>query len=389
MGIVLRGLTWDHPRGYAPLVAGAAEYAGTHPGLEIQWDRRSLRDFGEARIETPAGKHDLLIIDHPFVGYASAHEVLTDLAPFVSQAESNQFATDSVGPSWESYWYDGGLWALPIDAATQVASYRPDLMRDFFAPVPATFDEVLDLGKKARSAGKFIIVPACPTDAISMVFSLSASLGYPVAEDAAPFLPNEVAREVLDRLHALISVAHPKSVEWNPIEVYDHMVADSDTLYCPYGFGYTNYSRLGTMVQLKFADAPAAIRDRPSATMLGGAGVAVSYGSAHQAEAIAYAKWLVSPEHQRGTYFREGGQPASLAVWKDDSADATAGGFFSGTMRTLESAYLRPRFNGFVEFFEAAGIEINKCLRGQVTDSNLIPWLNQCYAKQCKVEMEG
>jgi multiple sugar transport system substrate-binding protein len=386
MDTVLKGLTWDHPRGYAPLVAGAAEYVSAHPGLEIHWGRRSLRDFGEAPIERLIGDYDLLIVDHPFVGFASAHEVLTNLGPFVSQAERERLAADSVGPSWESYWYDGGLWALPIDAATQVASYRPDLLRDFAATIPATFDEVLDLGRRTRSAGKSIIVPACATDAVSMVFSLSASFGHPIAEDADPFLPDEVGRKVLDRLHALISIAHPRSVDWNPIQVYDHMVADSDTVYCPYGFGYTNYSRKETVVPLKFVDAPAATQDRPAATMLGGAGVAVSYGSAHPEEAIAYAKWLASPEHQRGTYFRAGGQPASLAAWQDPVTDAAAGGFFSGTLKTLQSAYLRPRFNGFVKFFEAAGAEINKCLRGQVSDSKLVALVNERYAKQREVE---
>jgi multiple sugar transport system substrate-binding protein len=116
--------------------------------------------------------------------------------------------------------------------------------------------------------------------------------------------------------------------------------------------------------------------------MLGGTGVAVSKLSAHPSEAIAYAKWLASPEHQRGLYFREGGQPASLAAWSDSAVNAEADGFFSGTLETLQSAYLRPRFDGFVRFFEAAGIEINRCLRGDVTNAALIRWLNKGYATQ-------
>jgi multiple sugar transport system substrate-binding protein len=51
LGIVLKGLTWDHPRGYAPLLGGVPEYEGQNPELEIQWDRRTLREFGEAPIE--------------------------------------------------------------------------------------------------------------------------------------------------------------------------------------------------------------------------------------------------------------------------------------------------------------------------------------------------
>jgi multiple sugar transport system substrate-binding protein len=54
--------------------------------------------------------------------------------------------------------------------------------------------------------------------------------------------------------------------------------------------------------------------------------------------------------------------------------------FFSGTLQTLQTAYLRPRFDGFVRFFEAAGIEINRCLRRQVNDADLIRWLNEDYA---------
>ena len=137
METVLTGLTWDHPRGYAPLIGGAPEYEKLNPGLKIRWDRRTLREFGEAPIEQYIDRYDLLIVDHPFVGYAAAHEALMNLAPFLSEAEKLQMAADSVGPSWESYWYRDGLWALPIDAATQVASYRPDLLRQFSSEVPA------------------------------------------------------------------------------------------------------------------------------------------------------------------------------------------------------------------------------------------------------------
>ena len=382
MEITLKGLTWDHPRGYAPLLGGAAEYEKEHPEIKIHWDRRTLREFGEAPIEPYLDRYDLLIVDHPFVGFAAAHWALVNLAPSISEAEKLHFAADSLGPSWESYWYGAGLWAFPIDAATQVASYRSDLLLKLSPAVPNTFDGVLELGKKVRKAGKYIVVPACPTDAVSLFFTLSANLGYPIPEERELFVDDSVAAEVLDRLHALIALAHPRSVEWNPIQTYDFMTSGSDAVYCPYGFGYSNYSRVGNSVRLKFTNAPAAGQRGCAGAMLGGTGVAISKFSAHQSEAIAYAKWLVSPEHQRGTYFREGGQPASLAAWTDSSVNAIADGFFSGTLQTLQAAYLRPRFDGFVRFFEASGIQINRCLRGEVEDGALIRWLNEWYATQ-------
>ena len=382
MGITLNGLTWDHPRGYAPLVGGISEYEKQHPEIKIHWDRRTLREFGEAPIEQYLDRYDLLIVDHPFVGFAAAHSALVDLAPCISEVEKLHFAADSVGPSWESYWYGGGLWAFPVDAATQVASYRPDLLLALSPAVPNTFDDVLKLGKKARKAGKYIAVPACPTDAISLFFTLSANLGYPIPEERELFVDDSVGAEVLDRLHAIIALAHPNSVGWNPIQVYDFMINSSDAVYCPYGFGYSNYSRIGNVVRLKFTNAPAAGQRGCAGTMLGGTGVAISKLSTHQAEAIAFAKWLTSPEHQRGAYFREGGQPASLSAWTDSSVNVAADGFFSDTLQTLQTAYVRPRFDGFVRFFEAAGIEINRCLRGEAKDAALIRWLNQRYATQ-------
>ena len=185
-------------------------------GLKIRWDRRSLREFGEAPIENYIDRYDLIIVDHPFVGFAAAHEVLVELAPFLSETDKSRFAADSVGPSWESYWYRGGLWALPIDAATQVASCLPDLMEELDSPIPRTLDEVLNLGTKARKAGKWIIVPACSTDAISM-FSTSAGLrATSIAEESDLFVEVAVGQAVLSRLHALISTAHPRSRRLEP-----------------------------------------------------------------------------------------------------------------------------------------------------------------------------
>src|SRR6201984_2241782 len=212
---ILKGLTWDHPRGYSPLIKGASEYESLHPGLRIHWDRRTLREFGEAPIEQYLDRYDLIVMDHPFVGFAAAHDALVDLGRYLTEVEKEAFAHDSVGLSWESYCYANGIWALPIDAATQVASYRPDLLLQLSAIPPRTFDEIVQLGHKARASGKFIAVAACPIDAISLFFTLTANLGHPIAENADPFVDPRDAKEVLDRMHALIAIAHPNSTAWN------------------------------------------------------------------------------------------------------------------------------------------------------------------------------
>ena len=51
---VLRGVTWDHPRGFDPLAKGVPLFTAKHPDYEIEWTRRSLRDFGVQPVETLA-----------------------------------------------------------------------------------------------------------------------------------------------------------------------------------------------------------------------------------------------------------------------------------------------------------------------------------------------
>ena len=62
MEITLRGMTWNHPRGYDPLAACARVWR-ERTGVEILWDKRSLQDFETYPVEELARRYDLIIID--------------------------------------------------------------------------------------------------------------------------------------------------------------------------------------------------------------------------------------------------------------------------------------------------------------------------------------
>ncbi len=374
--IVLRGMTWDHPRGFDPLARGAAAFEAANPGVTIQWDKRSLREFGEAPLERYAEIYDFIVIDHPFVGFAAAHPYLVDWTQILSADEQEKFASDSVGGTWSSYAYRNGIWALPLDAATQVSSYRPDLLAEMGDEVPKTFDDVLTLGRRARAQGRWIVTTAFPTDAISTVISIAANLGHPIVDETETFLPNDLGREVISRFHALVDVAHPHATTMNPIQAYEAMVNGNDIVYCAYAYGYTNYAREADRPRLRFANAPSHGTRGCAGTQLGGTGIAVSALSKSHDMAVAYARWLASIEHQRGEYVRLGGQPGSLSAWKDPHNDALCGGFFKDTLETLQTAHVRPRFDGWIPFFEEAGDRITACLRGDISDASLLTWLN-------------
>src|SRR5690606_17093224 len=103
MAITLRGLAWDHRRCWGPLDASIAPYRAAHPDLDIVWDRRSLYEFGEGRIEDVLARYDLVVFDHPFVGDVAERGLMVPLDPYLTETEQRRFETDSVGASWRSY----------------------------------------------------------------------------------------------------------------------------------------------------------------------------------------------------------------------------------------------------------------------------------------------
>ena len=70
--VQLRGMTWDHTRGFLPVVATGQRFAELNPGVEIIWEKRSLKAFEEFPVEKLAADYDLIVLDHPFVGYSAA-----------------------------------------------------------------------------------------------------------------------------------------------------------------------------------------------------------------------------------------------------------------------------------------------------------------------------
>ena len=200
---VLRGVTWDHPRGFDPLAKGVPLFTAKHPDYEIEWTRRSLRDFGVQSVETLAERFDILVIDHPFCGRAKATGCLLDLRPLFPAEFFAMLRRESVGPSTGSYEYGDGVWGLPTDAAAQVASYRPDLlaMLGFNGP-PRTFGEVIELGQAARKSGKWLGLPGVQSDAACLVASFAANIGSPISPDSDELLPTHIFEAALDVMFA-------------------------------------------------------------------------------------------------------------------------------------------------------------------------------------------
>ncbi len=83
----LRGMTWNHTRGYLPMVATAQRFTEIHPDIEIVWEKRSLKAFEEFPVEKLAADYDLMVIDHPFSGSWYPHAFISTMADVMRFAD--------------------------------------------------------------------------------------------------------------------------------------------------------------------------------------------------------------------------------------------------------------------------------------------------------------
>ncbi len=141
----LKGMTWSHPRGYDPMVATA----------QRMWRRRpaspSSGTSARCRISSPSRSRNWRA---PTTSSSSTIRMSARSPP-----KSCLAPLDVAGPrgrargarrglasasSYPSYTWHGRQWAFPIDAATQVQAYRPDLVD----AAGTTGASVLDLARQ-------------------------------------------------------------------------------------------------------------------------------------------------------------------------------------------------------------------------------------------------
>jgi multiple sugar transport system substrate-binding protein len=369
--VELRGMTWNHARGHDPMVATAALWADAHPWVHITWEKRSLQAFADRPIAEMADTYDLMVIDHPHVGEAAAQGNLLALDG-LRAAEMAALAAGSVGLSHDSYAFAGRQWALAIDTATPVACLRPDRL----AAPPRLWPEVLDLAR-AGQVGFALI----PINALMTFFGMARNLDHPVAVEPGRLIAPAAGAEVLEYLREVVALMDPRCLTLDPIGIYEWMGRHADApAYSPFGYGYTNYSRRGFCPHpLRFHDAPGISEASPRGTVLGGTGIAVSAFTKHPEVAVDYAFWIAGAECQRGLYTASGGQPGHAAAWEDEACNALTDNFFRNTRATLDSAWLRPRYDGYMALQDRAGDILHACLRGEASEAATLDALDAAY----------
>ena len=139
----MRGLTWDHPRGHDALAPPPGRRPRSH------WDVQPLEGFEshpDRMSSAPATTSSCWTTRTSARRWKPAACVRwTTCSP---PRNCDRWRAGAIGPTMRSYAMDGRQWALPLDAATQVAATRTDLAGE----APPTWDEVRSLARRAPVA---------------------------------------------------------------------------------------------------------------------------------------------------------------------------------------------------------------------------------------------
>lgn len=373
--INLKGITWNHSRGLLPMVATAQRFSELYPQVNITWEKRSLQQFADFSIQELAERFDLLVIDHPWAGFAAKTKSIVPLDSYLSDDYLKDQEEHSVGQSYESYTYDGHLWALPIDAATPVAASRPDLLAEKGFSLPQSFGDLIALA----NAG-LVAFAGIPIDVLMNFYTLSCSLGEDPCQNDETVISTETGVRALQMYRQLASKIDPANFNRNPIQVYEAMTQTDQIAYCPFAYGYANYSRNGYARKvLHFHDMISVNGKTNLRSTLGGTGLAISAKCAEPEMAAKYVEFVGSPACQATLYFESGGQPGHLAAWKNEEVNRRSQQYFASTLPALQRAFLRPRYHGSMYFQDRAGEVVRDYLMGEGDEMTVLSALNELY----------
>lgn len=373
--INLRGITWNHSRGFLPMVATAQRFSELNPHVQITWEKRSLQQFADFSIQELAERFDLLVIDHPWAGFAAKTQSIIPLDQYLSNDYLKDQQQNSVGASYESYHYDGHLWALPIDAATPVAASRPDLLAEKGLQLPKSFDDLMALANLG-----LVAFAGIPIDVLMNFYTLCCSLGEDPCQSDDQVVSTETGLKALLLYRQLANKMDKANFNRNPIQVYEAMTKSDEIAYCPFAYGYANYSRKGyARKTLHFHDMISLDGQTNLRSTLGGTGLAISSKCEEVATAAAYVEYVGSPACQQTLFFESGGQPGHLSAWNNEEVNRQSHNYFSNTLPALERAFLRPRYHGSMYFQDHAGDVVRDYLMNGGSEEQVLSDLNELY----------
>lgn len=343
-------------------MAVSQRYEELHPDVRIHWDKRTLDEFGHKPVDQLINDYDLIVIDHPWAGFCFDRNLVLDIKPHLNTDQWNDLAHHCVGSSFESYVFDNKLLAIPIDVATPAPCSRPDLFEKYSLTLPKTWEDVIALADQ-----QLAIMPGFKADIFLNWLMLLHALDAHPFETSETIAEKDKAMEAMALLKRLAEPMPEEMLQWNPILIYELLTRNDQYAYCPFAYSYSNYTRPS------FTDKPLhfgnliELNGKPLRSILGGTGLAISYGCKEVELAIDFSLYCASAHTQSNLYIYAGGQPARKEAWLSKALIPFTGGFFADSFQSHENALIRPRYNGYVAMQDKAGIPLQQYIKGDLS----------------------
>jgi multiple sugar transport system substrate-binding protein len=227
--------------------------------------------------------------------------------------------------------------------------------------IPETWEELIALARRG-----LVAFAGLKLDCLMHWYTLCINEGAEPFTEPHRIVVPEVGVAALQAIKELVDACGPACRNRNPIAAYELLSAADDLGYSPFAYCYSNYARPSYAARpLKFGPLVSR-KGRRLRSTLGGAGLAVSAHCKAIAAATDYARFVASGEVQTGLYTAMGGQPGHRRAWLDEENNRITNGYFRDTLSTLDEAYLRPRYAGYITFQEQAPDVIARFLSGQI-----------------------
>lgn len=357
-------LNWQHRRATGPIEAAIERFQGANPSISVKHSTRPLSDFEHQGIDTIARQYDLIIFDHPFCGVISQSGCFEPLELLIPDLLGEEQGSRYIGNSLASYRFAGHLWGAPIDGATQHALYRADLMARF-GVVPKSHADVLQLGTEVRKAGLYLGTAIDTPHAILSIWSYMANLGQPVLADEKSILdiPAESFAQAYTAVADVLALSAPEAAHWNSIDLHQAMGERDDIVYAPVVYGYAAHGEHDHSRPLSFASFAGVRAPYEAGSAIGGTALGLSRYSKAKTEALQFMRFILGDEVQTRIVGEHHGQAATRDGWLQSDLDARFNHFFSAVRDSMETAWVRPRFAGYIDFQRSGGEIVAEGLR--------------------------
>jgi multiple sugar transport system substrate-binding protein len=212
--------------------------------------------------------------------------------------------SDFLRPAVDTATYEGKLWAVPFTSNAGLLYYRKDLVKappGTWAQLASDAESIAPRYHMAGYAGQFAAYEGLTVNFAEAIQSAGGSILSPDGSRATINTPQAS--------HALSYLVGGFRQGWIPLAALGYDEAASARAFetgkllflrsWPYVYGEASTPRPGNQVVGKFGVTTLPGADGPGSSSLGGANLAVSAFSQHQATALAFIKFLTSLSSER------------------------------------------------------------------------------------------